>query len=250
MDVSKPGKQTAAMATARPVIVTNRAIMHDPMMTAPASDEQPAAKISVPSASKLVIKPISDDDADTVPVKTESSVTSIGAPNLPIDEIKEEKPVKTEPKAKPEAAPEEPAKEEPAPAKPAPEKPAPAEEPAAEPATAEDTPEDTAEPDLEPVTITSSVPDDVNVPASNESSIPAKEAAKAEAELKQQQEIDKLIADKTYFLPINAVGLRRSRRERVTILVLAVILLAALAVLVLDVGLVTIPGIAAPTNFF
>lgn len=249
MDVSKPGKQTAVAATARPVIVTNRAIMHDPMMTGPVSEEQPAAKISVPSASKLVIKPISDDDEDTVPVKAEPSVTSIGAPNLPIDEIKEEKPAKPEPKAKAEAAPEEPVKEEPAPAKPAPEKPAPAEEPAAEP-TAADTSENTAEPEFEPVTITSSVPDDVNVPASNESSIPSKEAAKAEAELKQQQEIDKLIADKTYFLPINAVGLRRSRRERVMILVLAIILLAVLAVLMLDVGLVTIPGIAAPTDFF
>src|SRR4051812_22365228 len=62
-DVSKPGKQ-AASATSRPVIVTNRPIMQDPMMLSNATMAESADQSS-PTRSKLKIQPLSADEKRT-----------------------------------------------------------------------------------------------------------------------------------------------------------------------------------------
>lgn len=257
MDIAKPGKQVAASATARPVIVTNRPIMHDPMMTGPTPDAPEAKKTVPPSAAKLVIKPLSAEEAEPAETASKQSASSIGAPNLPIDEIGKKKSAASKEDDEPAepAEPEQPAQADAA--ADAPGQAAPDTEPADEPEAPADEPETQVETtevttivETEEITVTSSVPDDIGVPASNEASLPAKEAAKLEEDRRRQEEIDKLIEDKTYFLPINAASKRRSRRDTIVGSILAVLLFIALIILLMDVGIIAYPGIEAPTSFF
>jgi hypothetical protein len=78
-----------------------------------------------------------------------------------------------------------------------------------------------------------------------------KVAEKAAAEqAKHDASIEKLIESKKYFLPINAVEQRRSKRNVVLGLVLSVILTVAWVNVALDAGLVEINGIKPVTHFF
>ena len=83
-DVSKPGK-TAADASARPVIVTHRPIVQDPMMKqdADVSIMEPAKPVKEsndsPTSGERVIKPLESDDStkpDDVKTKQESVETA------------------------------------------------------------------------------------------------------------------------------------------------------------------------------
>ena len=69
IDVHKPGK-TAASATAKPVIVTNRQILRDPMVTDEATTPIDEPKVAPSIAAKVVAPPLSktatqDSDADS-----------------------------------------------------------------------------------------------------------------------------------------------------------------------------------------
>lgn len=70
-DVSKPGK-TASQATSRPVIVSNRPIMQDPMVAGQSPKEEAAATDS-PSRVKMVIQPLSEDSTKPDAAEPEST---------------------------------------------------------------------------------------------------------------------------------------------------------------------------------
>lgn len=63
-------------------------------------------------------------------------------------------------------------------------------------------------------------------------------------------EIQKLAESHKYFLPINQVEKRRNKRAAWAGVVLVLLLAIVWADVALDAGLVTVPGITAPTHFF
>ena len=68
MDIAKPGTlKDSSAATARPVIVSNRVIVQDPMVTADTSAETTKAAPEAPATKpdKVVIKPLSDPSEET-----------------------------------------------------------------------------------------------------------------------------------------------------------------------------------------
>lgn len=72
----------------------------------------------------------------------------------------------------------------------------------------------------------------------------ARKAAEREAQL------NKIAEAKTYYLPINQVEHRRNKRAVVLGSILVIILGLAWADVALDAGLVSVPGVKAPTHFF
>lgn len=189
-DVAKPGK-TAPPLTSKPVIVTNRQVLKDPMVvdestpeTTEASDptkpttEVPAAT-ATPSSTKLKIQPLSKPE-DLKPV---------------------EQPVPTQ---------------------------------------------DDADPDVDSV-------DDEDEITSRDT---IKNASTEEQELidkkatEHQANLEKIALAKTYYLPINQVEHRRNKHVAVVGFVLIVLLGLVWADVALDAGLVTIPGLKAPTHLF
>jgi hypothetical protein len=77
-----------------------------------------------------------------------------------------------------------------------------------------------------------------------------KEAALLEADAKAQDELDTLVGQKTYFLPINAVEQRRSRHVLIFGIILILILAVAWLNIALDAGFVDIPGVRPLTHLF
>ena len=69
-------------------------------------------------------------------------------------------------------------------------------------------------------------------------------------ETKRQAAIDKLTDNKKYYLPINAVEKRRSRRFVILGIILSLLLILAWADIALDSGLIHINGIKPLTHFF
>lgn len=197
IDVTHADK-TAPSDTSRPVIVTNRPILKDPMMspaTAPAEKDEPApSKESLATPSKSKIKPIEEPAADSTK-----------------DSAKSEEPKKPELETAPE----------------------PTAEPASKPEPAKpDEPEE---------------PEESNAPSKTPDA-DADIAASKQAE--HDAAMQKLVEAKQYFLPINAVEKRRSKRFVATGVILSVILLAFWADVALDAGLVHLGGIKAVTHFF
>ena len=202
-DVAHPGK-SAPSASSRPVIVTNRPILKDPMMV----DEDAKTTLAEASTPK--------DEA------TEKSSSS-GLTKL-----------KIQPPATPAAQPAEEPKSEPekdTAAGPEPDEIA-AETKQAEPAPA-------SADDAEKPQVDTTAPDPT---------------AEIEAEAKKQAEhdnaIQKLADSKQYFLPINSVEKRRSKRFVALGIVVSLILVAAWADIALDAGLIHLQGIKPATHFF
>jgi hypothetical protein len=106
-DVAKPAKQVPAAATSRPVIVTNRPIMQDPMMLSNETVAESASRTGGLPAGKVVIKPLSEaektPDEKKVEIKpaakrTESKAAAKKSDNpladLPVIKLDDEIPVK------------------------------------------------------------------------------------------------------------------------------------------------------------
>lgn len=103
-DVAKPGK-SAATATSKPVIVSNRPILQDPMViqnasTTPLSDPNPADNVPAKATRERVITPLKitfkddnedekaekkDDKKDKVVVITDSVESAAEVPKLPVE---------------------------------------------------------------------------------------------------------------------------------------------------------------------
>jgi hypothetical protein len=69
-------------------------------------------------------------------------------------------------------------------------------------------------------------------------------------EAERQANLDKIALAKMYYLPINQVVRRRSKHVAVTGVALIVLLGIAWVDVSLDAGLISIPGVKAPTHFF
>jgi hypothetical protein len=69
-------------------------------------------------------------------------------------------------------------------------------------------------------------------------------------EAERQANLDKIALAKTYYLPINQVVRRRSKHVAVISMVVIILLGLAWLDVSLDAGLISIPGVKAPTHFF
>lgn len=215
-DITAPGKSAPA-GTSKPVIVGNRPIVKDPMMTGASTASAPSELTDVsaespdspPAAGPAVVHKalVLTPSADAEAAAAESEVS------LPANN----RPPAADPK--PEAAP------------------APAEASATDgdaaekkPAAAENEASDGDQPDQP-------TPDDT-----------AKAEAKKQAE--HDAAIEKLAAGKQYFLPINMVEKRRTKQFVALGVVLAVVLALVWVDVALDAGLIHLAGIKPVTHFF
>ena len=190
-DVAKPGK-TAADASSRPVIVTNRPVMKDPMV----ADEKPESEAvagetpqsandsTAPSSTHLKLEPLSHDDATP---KEETTKVTDEAPS-PTRQSQND----------------------------------------TESQTADDEASELTKPKL---------------------SVEEQELA-ARKEAEQVEAVDALAASRKYYLPINQVEKRRNKQYAVAGVILIIILGLMWADIALDAGIVSIPGVKAPTHFF
>lgn len=263
-DVAHPGR-SAATPTSRPVIVTNRQVLKDPMVadTPSSAPEVPssAPKLSG-SAKKIHIRPLSDEvtPEDTTPETlgvtetSEAKIESATAPELPA-EVKEP----DEDKAPvPDDASAEDLVPEPA------ETGATPDEAVAPEDVSEDAPKDepTAEFDepAEPEPTTPTKTEDDAKPSSEskpavatdkqKSAAAEAEAAAAKEEAEHREATQKLIDERKYFLPINSIQKRRTKRHVFLGTLLIIILIAAWVDIALDAGLIHINGLDALTHFF
>jgi hypothetical protein len=229
-DVARPGKSSAS-ATSRPVIISNRPILQDPMVStvdsAGTAPDMEATEKSNPSTVKVTIKPLAETDEPIESVDTSKSAKK----DKTIAELAAEKSQPKsaeEPVDKPEAAPEESDKS------------ADSEE------AAKVEPGSDSKPADEPPA--SDTPDAETVPA--EEGKTSQETAALEAEAKKLEAINALAESQQYFLPINAVERRRSLVVSILGLLLIVGLGALLVDLLLDIGFIRLGGIHSLTHFF
>jgi hypothetical protein len=273
-DVTAPGKSTEP-ATSKPIIVTNRSIIRDPMM----AEENPTALPVSSTPKKDSSKKIEPLEAQTAPL--------LNIPGLPA-EVTGEEPAAPKTKKAPKP-----------PKKPAPASKTPVDEPETKPLKADKPDTDGQEPEAKPdknkladapklpvempkpkseadvkppqepeapapknnqddekeETLPGPAPLDINE-AQDKSEKPAakpteaKPAEKAAKPTKSDAHIEKLIEDKTYFLPINSVEKRRARRFVVLGILLSLVLVVAWVDVALDAGLIKLGNVKPVTHFF
>lgn len=231
-DVAHPGK-SAPSDTSKPII-TPRPIMKDPMVVAEdptkKPEEEPQEALSK-RTSKLKIMPLDEPAADskTADVSPESDVpdspeTGAGAetetPEKPSEKLPEES-------AKLTAEPEETASQKETKGQPEEKPPKPAVSPKSDDSSQAEKP---AKPD-------------------KKSRKPAPDAEAAE-QAERDAKLQKLIDNKKYFLPINAVEQRRNTRYALLGVILVLVLAIAWADVALDAGLIHIDNVKPVTHFF
>jgi hypothetical protein len=237
-DVAHPGKSKPS-ASSRPIIVSNRPILQDPMVS---SSQQPSdvdtSEKPNPSAIKIRLKPLDDDNDDASDAKVEKPEKDEKADNRTIAVLAAEKAAeKAEEKSDETPAPEAEATNK----------------PSEELKTEDDTEKSAPEPDTtnNAKADTSAEPEataDENLPVDDNKD--AKETAALEAVAKKQEEIRSLVESREYFLPINAVERRRSKVVSILGLLLIVALGLMLVDLLLDVGFIRLGGVHSLTHFF
>jgi hypothetical protein len=250
-DVARPGTLPPANATARPVIVTNRPLMQDPMMMPaavadtklPVSDDNNAAKLS----QKIVIRPLSEQsEATDKALEQQPEPRDIDSDGV-IDPATPQTEVETRARALPPSGFPLPSKF--------------ADRPASKPLALADNESQPETPSATTNTVSDSADDadakevaEPNTGSQAGDNIEAldadKAAAKLEADAKAQDEIDTLVDEKTYFLPINAVVQRRSRHVFIFGTIVIILLAAIWLDIALDAGFVTIPGLQPLTHLF
>ena len=222
MDVAKPGK-TAPSATSKPIIVGHKSMMkQDPMMSEkPAKSSDDGDKIAVNRGTKVVapltlkVVDTSEEKLATAPVLKETSaeepaIQSAAAPAEP-----EEVPGAAEVPATPEVETPETPEEELAPA-------------ASEEAEPESTSDEASE---------------VDAVAEQVGSGKKKDSQETEEEKQKRENVEKLIADKKYFVPTGQVT--RKRRTRWTIFLLIVLIAAAGFIFAVDAEVIDV-GVDLP----
>jgi len=259
MDVSKPGK-TAPPASAKPVIVTNRPMLkQDPMMATPDGMEKSAvpgetSPISRTAKTVNVLQPTEPTKADAA----EPVTVKVTAPPAPkVEDLIAAKTAAVKPEAAPKAesidqgsTPENPAAPITAPE--------PARTDSENPSSPEKSDTPSAPEEAPTITPSSSIdgqdeePDEDGADSQLAPNQALEEAKQKEEEAKaaRQAEEEKIIASRQYYLPMSTVTQRRGL-DRV-LLVLALVLIVALVWMdiVLDAGIIHIPGVHAFTHFF
>ena len=264
-DVAKPGK-SAPTASSKPIIITNRPILKDPMVVDKSGQDAGTAAALAPSkpSTKIKISPLdealqavlktpthTDEDeapaekseADTAPDTTpetaeilaepEVAATPEVTPDQPTDDAAE--PV-AEATAEPEKAITEPTTEQPA------------DEGTTTPSQTESTPATDEPAKPEAVSTDSSTPATTEGDAQKALSKADEEAARKEAE--RQAELQKLIESKKFYLPIDRKGKRRTKWHVILGVILILILVVVWVDVALDSGMIHIAGVKPYTHFF
>lgn len=208
VDVAQPGK-TAPPLTSKPVIVTNRTILKDPMVVEKTADdtEKSEATSKTKATEGSDIQPTETTVDESVASKPEHVLAPSPTAPTPEPEAKEVTP----PPAEKTAEPDTPATEEPAPDK----------------------------------------TDSQDAEADNGATLTdAQIEAEATAEAAREAEVQKLIESKKYYVPVNAVEKRRTKRVIALGVVLSIILALAWVDIALDAGLIDMGGVKPVTHFF
>lgn len=203
IDVVHPN-HSAPSDTSRPVIVNNRPILRDPMMSIElTSDNKPADDSALQNrvSTKINIQPISDDKTDEIDTRVEDEpvIEKEVEPVLPVKPVVED---------------------------------------TTEPVPPEIKPVDNSENDIEAVNqLESKTEHDKSV-------------IDAEIQEKHEAELDGLVENKDYFLPINTATQKRTKNFVVIGVVVSILLVAVWVDLALDAGLIKIGGFKALTHIF
>jgi hypothetical protein len=215
IDIKAPEKTTPS-SSSRPLLVTNRSLIGDPMVNTddPSAEDKPAESIALARTAKT-INPVSADLAEPATDETAASAETPAA-----KELKQTEPVpEAETKAEPELKDETPV-------------------PPEAPKPAEPTPKDTED------TAVADAPQPTNRDAAAESTADAaKAAAEAEAKAAREAELEQLIESGKYKAPINAVQRKRSRLVAVLLCLIALLLGVAVLDAALDAGLLKADGV-------
>jgi flagellar biosynthesis GTPase FlhF len=233
------GDETPPADKPEAVIVSSRPILKQPEV---AADDSEVTRIEVKrNPSKLLNKPREPlltapvlpvdevdnqqkTDAAAVEIKAPKPEAATAAPEPPVEATK--KPAVDEPKDEPESA----VKEA---------------EPQIEPL------QELAKPDAEPETEDQAEQAEATSDTVTKQPTPDEaEAAEAKAQAEHDAAVQKLIDSKQYFVPVNAVEKRRSKRFVALGILLSVLLVAAWVDIALDAGLIQINGVKPVTHFF
>jgi hypothetical protein len=220
VDVEQPNT-TAPSSTSKPVLVTNRPIIQDPMVKE-SPDEGTTIKVTTGS-TKIKLQPLTEPVVK--PVDDPSKTTEVST--APESEKKPESP--TPPPASKETTPPPPA-----------------------PATAAAAPQEAEKPaQAEREAATENPTGEEDKSSGDQAAEVANQEAAAEAEqTKHDESLQKLIDGKQYFLPINSVEKRRTKRFVMLGVVLALLLAVTWVDVALDAGLVQLGRLKPVTHFF
>jgi hypothetical protein len=226
VDIAHPG-DSAPSPNSKSVIITHRPTMRDPMMNddTPVSDATEPSGTDTPTpatrASHGVIQPLESSPkpvlleapAAGVPAVTQATVSD----DLPSSETAEKAEPATPAQFQSELTP-----------------------------TSTGTPKLSAEP-VAPKTTTSS--SDAKI-GTKDIQTEADAASAEDAEAERQTNLQKLVDDKTYYLPINTLETQRTKQFVAIGSLLSIVLVVAWADIALDAGLVHIGNLKALTHFF
>jgi hypothetical protein len=211
VDVEQPNT-SAPSSTSKPVLVTNRPIIQDPMVKE-SPDEGTTIKVTTGS-TKIKLQPLTEPAVKPVDDSSKTAESSTSAES----EKKPEPPTPPAPNAATEAVPAAPQESE-------------------KPAQAETSAENAT--------------DEEDKSGGDQAAEVANQEAAAEAEqTKHDESMQKLIDGKQYFLPINSVEKRRTKRFVMLGVVLALLLAVAWVDVALDAGLVQFGNLKPVTHFF
>ncbi len=220
IDVEQPGT-SAPTATSKPVIVTNRPIMRDPMMVAEADD-----------------KPETEADSETPKVPADTLKTSDKQVLKPLDSVAGEADEKTDQPA--------------ADAKLGPADESDDHDSAPGPDTAQDDAQSGTD-GIEPASLKSDNTNsagEIPSPDTSKSGLAKQAEAEAAAKAKHDAEVQQLIDSEQYTLPIHTVEQRKSKRFVLLGIGLAIILILIWLDIALDAGIIKLGGLKPLTHFF
>lgn len=255
MDVEEPGT-SAPSSTSKPVIVTNRPILKDPMVVE-ATDEKadkPAEKTDAavrgssgkPKLEPLTAPTLAEDENEDVSPKKPKAVDSPKTDDKPEDESADtgEPVVNQAPAAEAETTPTPPEPETSDQSEPETEK------TANEVSDVDSQTDDKS--DEGPKASDNTPVKDNEQPQESKSinDIEKKLQAEAAEQAKHDAATQKLVDSKKYFLPINAVEKRKTKRFIVLGILLVILLALAWGDIAADAGIIHVSGIKPPTHFF
>jgi hypothetical protein len=258
IDITEPGKSEPS-ATSRAIIVTNRPMLQqDPMVIGTAtsdvdSDNTPAGKVQKPESELSSVQEGHSILPPSAPHLSEDSSEADQSPTVEVDSIpKSDEPSDPQPPneaaEKPEIKVSDAVTDKKVELKSA-EIAAPSveKEPTEEP-VAEAEPKDASSEPEEGDAKSASGADDDQVAPNKVMDEATKKAAEEKAA--KEAELEKLIESKKYFLPINAIQLRRNKLQSILLFSILIILVLALLDFSLDAGLLKINGVHSLTHFF
>lgn len=211
-DVEEPGKSAPA-PTSKPVLVTNRPVLQDPMVVGQndeKDDEKPAEKRDLKRTGTPTIQPLNTPDKDDSSATAEADKPAVGSTAIEAEEPPEPK--------LPEKSAGEPAADE----RPVPETP-----PSDKHGTA--------------------IGSDQGRPVTDAEK---KLQAEATEQAKHDAAIQKLVDEGQYVLPINTVEKRKAKNFIVLGAILAIVLVLAWLDIALDAHIISLGGIHPVTHLF